>query len=178
MSKKVLIISASPRAKGNSDILCDEFMRGAQDAGHSVEKVRITDSNINYCTGCCSCIGNSGSCVQNDDMNEIMTKFVEADAIVLATPVYFRSMNGQMKTFIDRICPVYPIANNKDFYFIISAAGGQFPVDETVKSLEVFTDCLSGSKTKAVISSTGIWGEDGVKGKPVMQEAFNAGKNV
>ena len=55
MSKKVLILSSSPRRGGNSDTLCDEFLRGAQEAGHEVEKIFLKDKTIHYCTGCGVC---------------------------------------------------------------------------------------------------------------------------
>lgn len=51
MAKKVLILSSSPRRGGNSDLLCDRFMAGAQQAGHDVEKIFLRDKKINYCTG-------------------------------------------------------------------------------------------------------------------------------
>ena len=72
--KKILIISASPRENSNSDALCDEFMRGAQASGHHVEKIRLSEKDINYCTGCLACIHDPGSCVQQDDMAEIHKK--------------------------------------------------------------------------------------------------------
>jgi multimeric flavodoxin WrbA len=178
MSKNILLISASPRQQGNSDILCDEFLRGATDAGHQGEKIRLADRDINYCTGCCSCIGGSGVCVQQDDMAEIHKKLLAADVLVLAAPVYFRSFNGHMKTFIDRVCPIYSMIRNKDVYFIISAAGGKLPVDSTVESFRVFTDCLSGIREKGIISSTGIWDEGGVRDTSVMQQAYTAGRNA
>ena len=94
--KKVLIISASPRKGGNSDTLCDEFLRGAKDAGHDVEKIFLRDKKINYCTGCGLCNTNGYSaCSQKDDAPEILEKMVNADVIVLATPVYFYTMDGQ-----------------------------------------------------------------------------------
>jgi multimeric flavodoxin WrbA len=177
MSKKIIIISSSPRKNGNSDILCDEFMRGAEAAGHAVEKIRIADSDIRYCTGCCSCVGNPGSCVQDDDMNKIYPKILDADVMVLASPIYFRSFNAHMKTFMDRVCPIYPMINGKDVYYIVAAGGGQFPVDCTIKSFRVFTDCFSNITEKATIAATGVWNENGVKGKAVLKEAFEAGKN-
>ena len=116
MSKKVLVISASPRKGGNSDILCDEFIRGAKDAGNETEKIFLKDKKINYCTGCGFCNTNDYTeCSQKDDMAEILDKMVEADVIVMATPVYFYTMNGQMKTFIDRCCSRYTHITDKDF---------------------------------------------------------------
>ena len=94
MSKKVLILSSSPRKGGNSDLLCDEFMRGAKESGHDVEKIFIAQKKINYCMGCGVC-NSTSKCVQHDDMAEILDKMVSADAIVLATPIYFYSMDDQ-----------------------------------------------------------------------------------
>ena len=93
------------------------------EAGNNVEKIFLKDKKINYCTGCgyCSSHGQSG-CSQKDDMTEILDKMIDADAIVMATPVYFYAMNGQMKTFIDRVCAKYTSVSNKDFYFIATAA--------------------------------------------------------
>ena len=86
--KQVLIISASPRKNGNSDLLCDQFAQGAKESGHHVEKVFLTEKQIGYCRGCGVC-NTTHVCVQKDDMAEILDKMVKADVIVLATPVYF-----------------------------------------------------------------------------------------
>jgi multimeric flavodoxin WrbA len=74
MSKNILLVSASPGKGGNSDLLCDEFMRGAREAGHVAEKIRFAEKEINYCKGCCACVDNPGACLQQDDMNEIFQK--------------------------------------------------------------------------------------------------------
>ena len=103
MSKKILILSASPRRGGNSDILCDEFARGATEAGHKVEKVFLRDKNIKYCTGCYVCEKTNGVCAYKDDMPALLQNMIDADVLVLSTPVYFYCMNGQLKTVIDRI---------------------------------------------------------------------------
>jgi len=177
MSKKIVIISSTPRKNGNSDILSDEFMRGASEAGHEVEKIRLSEKEINYCTGCCTCIGKPRKCVQHDDMNEILTKILAADVMVLASPVYFRSFNGQMKTFIDRVCPAYPLIHNKDVYFIASAAGGSFPVESTFESFRTFTSCLDVVE-KGTVSVTGLWDAGKVKGTNSMKQAYSMGQNV
>ena len=101
MSKNILILSGSPRRGGNSDILCDRFMEGARESGHRAEKVFLRDKNIGYCIGCEACHQNNGVCVQKDDMAEILGKMIAADVIVMATPVYFYTMDAQMKTLID-----------------------------------------------------------------------------
>ena len=68
MSKKVLILSGSPRKGGNSDILCDEFLRGTQDAGHKAEKIRVAEKKVAPCSGCYYCSTHGGACVHKDDM--------------------------------------------------------------------------------------------------------------
>lgn len=123
MNKKVLILSSSPRRNGNSDLLCDSFAKGAKEVGSSVEKIFLKDLNINYCTGCGVCNNNGyRGCSQKDDMEPILAKMIDADVIVMATPVYFYAMCGQMKTLIDRCCAKYTKIINKDFYFILTAA--------------------------------------------------------
>ena len=77
MSKKILILSGSPRKGGNSDILCDEFLRGAQGAGHKVKKVRVAEKKVAPCSGCYYCSTHGGACVHKDDMADILQKMIE-----------------------------------------------------------------------------------------------------
>ena len=179
MSKKVLILSSSPRKGGNSDLLCDEFMRGAKESGHDVEKIFIAQKKINYCMGCGVC-NSTSKCVQHDDMAEILDKMVSADAIVLATPIYFYSMDGQLKTLIDRTVPRYTEIRNKDFYYIMTAADtNKDMLKRTVEAIRGFTeDCLSGAKEKGIIYGTGAWGKGEIKNTPQFLEAYEMRKNI
>ena len=81
MSKKILVISTSPRKNGNSDLLANEFVRGAQVAGHQVEKISLYDKTISFCRGCLSCL-NTQRCVIHDDADTIAQKMKTADSIV------------------------------------------------------------------------------------------------
>ena len=94
MNKKVLIISGSPRKGGNSDLLCDEFMRGALESGNEVEKIRVAEKKISFCSACYYCRQSGGVCAKKDDMADILQKVIDADVIVLASPVYFYSIDG------------------------------------------------------------------------------------
>lgn len=177
--KKILVISGSPRKGGNSDLLCDEFIKGATEAGNITEKIFISHKNIKYCTGCGIC-NKTHKCIINDDMQEILSKLVEADVIVLATPVYFYSMDGQMKTFIDRTVPRYSELKNKDFYFIVAAADeDKKMMERTLEGFRGFTeDCLEGAVEKGIIYGTGAWNIGDIKDSTAMIEAFNAGKTI
>jgi len=158
MAKKVLVLSGSPRKGGNSELLCDQFLRGAIEAGNQAEKIYVCDKKIGYCTACNACQGNGGKCVQKDDMAEILDKMINADALVMATPVYFYTMNAQMKTLIDRTYARYTAISNKEMYFIMTAAvGNKELLERTLESFRGFTACLSGAKEMGVIYGAGAW---------------------
>ena len=178
MSKKILIISSSPRKGGNSDLLCDEFIRGASEAGHKTEKVFLRDKNIHYCIGCGVC-NSTAKCVQSDDMEQILESMVEADVIVLATPVYFYTMDAQLKTLIDRTVPRYTEMRNKELYYIMTAADEEIEhMQKTVESLRGFTmDCLDGAVEKGIINGVGAWNKGEILDTPAMAQAYQMGKN-
>lgn len=177
MTKKVLILSSSPRRGGNSDTLCDRFLAGAKEAGHVAEKVFLGDKNIAYCTGCGGCI-KSGRCSQKDDMAALLDRMVEADVIVMATPVYFYTMAGQMKTFIDRCCARYRELGGKSFWFLLTAAdGNRKAMNRTVEGFRGFTSCLDDPKESGVIYGLGAWHKGDIQGNAAMDAAYQAGRS-
>ena len=179
MKKRVLILSASPRKGGNSDTLCNQLMEGAQQDGHQVEKIFLKEKKINYCTGCGACYNRGNGCSQKDDMENMLNKMIDADVIVMATPVYFYTMNGQMKTFIDRTCSRYTEINNKEFYFIVTAADDDKALmTRTIEEFRGFLYCLEGATEKGIIYGTGAWQIGDIKNKPVMEEAYKIGVNI
>lgn len=177
MSKKILVISGSPRKGGNSDLLCDEFIKGASESGNTVEKIYLKDKKIGFCTACYGCI-ETHQCVQKDDMKEILDKMKESDVIVLASPVYFYSVDAQMKVMIDRTLPEYLQITEKDFYFIATAADSKDLMERTMDVFRGYTDCLPGSKVKGLIYGAGAWEKGDILGKAAMAEAYKAGKTA
>ena len=177
--KNVLIISASPRKNGNSDLLCDRFAQGARESGHNVQKVFLASKKIGYCRGCGVC-NTTHTCVQKDDMAEILEQMVKVDVIVLATPVYFYSMDGQMKTLIDRTVPRYTEIAGKDFYFILTAADTEKAnFARTMEGFRGFTeDCLDGAREAGIIYGIGAWNAGEIKDTPAYDEAYAMGKQV
>lgn len=174
--KKILILSASPRKGGNSDLLCDQFSEGARQSGHATEKIFLKDKTIRYCTGCGVC--NAGkSCPQQDDMAEILEKMITSDVIVLATPVYFYTMNGQMKTLIDRTCARYTEIRNKEFYFIATMADpDKSDMERTFEGFRGFTSCLEDAREKGILYGVGAWQMGDIKTNKAMTEAYEMGK--
>ena len=177
MSKKVVIISASPRKGGNSDTLCEEFRRGCEEAGNQVVKISLRDKQINFCKACYYC-KKAGECIQQDDVPAILQQMTEADVIVLATPVYFYTMNGQLKTLIDRCLACGAKLTDKEIYFIATAAAGKEEMERTMDGLRGFTDCLPGAKISGLIYGAGAWQLGEIQGNPAMQQAYQMGKEI
>ncbi len=179
MRKNVLILSASPRRNGNSDILCDQFAKGANKAGHIIEKIFLKDKNIQYCTGCYMCEKTKGICVIKDDMSEILEKIIQSDILVLSTPVYFYCMNAQLKTVIDRTVARYGEIRNKDAYLIATAGEkGMEAMEGTITSFRGFLDCLQNVREAGLILGQGVHIHGEIKNSPVMQEAYEAGVKI
>ena len=177
--KKVLILSGSPRKGGNSDTLCDEFMRGAREAGNEVEKIRVSEKKIGYCTGCYYCQKSGGVCAIKDDMNELLQKMIDADVIVLASPVYFYSIDAQLKTVIDRTVARWLEVKNKEFYYIATSADkDQKSQERTIECFRGYAECVEGAVEKGVIYATGVYQKGEIQNSPALAEAYQMGLKV
>lgn len=178
MGKKVLILSGSPRKNGNSDILCNEFMKGAVESGNEVEKIRVSEKKIDFCTGCYAC-RDTGVCAIKDDMADVMQKIIDADVIVLASPVYFYSIDAQLKALIDRTVCRWTEVKNKEFYYIMTAADtAKKSMETTLACFRGYADCVEGAKEMGVIYGTGVYDKGEIKDKKAMSEAFEMGRNI
>lgn len=177
MDKKVLIISASPRKGGNSDILCDQFMRGAQEAGHPTEKIFLRDYKINFCMACYGC-QKTKKCIQKDDGNEILDKMVQADVIVFSTPVYFYAMNGQLKTLIDRTLPRFSELKGKAYLIATCADPGMDAVEGTISDFRNFLRMTPELKESDTILGLNAWSKGDIIENPAIAQAYEAGKNI
>lgn len=175
--KNVLVLSSSPRENGNSDILCKQFALGAKESGHNVEVVRIPNKKIGYCIGCYAC-RNTGKCFQKDDMAELTEKVLKADVIVFATPVYFYTMSAQLKTFIDRLTPIYEDVK-ADIYIMCTAWDPEVKnLQLTVESIRGLTkDCFEDCTEKGVIVVGDVGSKGEINGRIELQQAYEMGKN-
>lgn len=179
MNKNVLILSGSPRKGGNSDLLCEEFLRGAKESGNIVEKIFIREKKIGYCTACYYCKRSGGICAIKDDMADILRKMNEADVIVMSSPVYFYSIDAQMKTLIDRCVAQWTQIKDKEFYYIMTAAEDSDDVMNcTLECFRGLAACLSGSAEKGVIYGKGVYEAGEIKGHPAMKKAYEMGKGL
>ena len=177
--KNIIIVSSSPRKDGNSETLAKNFMRGATDAGNAVEYVSINDVDLKFCKGCFYCQSHDG-CVIKDDMNGLYEKFQKADVLVFATPVYYYSVCGQLKTFLDRLNPLYPRDNKFKEIYLLCAAHDDNPaaMDGCVSDINGWIDCFDGVALKSVLRAVGVEKYGDVLKTNFPAQAYDMGKNV
>lgn len=100
---RILVLNGSPRAQGNTKKMVDAFSEGAVSAGHHVDAVDVCKKKIAGCLACEYChTKGRGDCMQKDDMQEIYALLTAAEMLVLASPIYYHGISGQLKCAIDR----------------------------------------------------------------------------
>ncbi len=167
--KKIVIVNSSPRINGNCDILCSEFGRGAvMNEGNEVSRIDLKDLNVDFYR----------EEQEEDDLDNVAHQMMEADVIVLATPVYFYNMSGMMKTLIDRMMPYFTRIADKDFYFILTAAVNRSEMEATSEALQGFTDSLPNSNLVHVFYGNNVSQKGDVMDRPIINEVFEIASKI
>ena len=179
MRKNVLILSSSPRKGGNSETLAAAFSKGAQETGNQVETVYLREMHYGFCKGCLAC-QKTGHCVIKDDAVEIAAKMQNADVLVFATPVYYYSVSGQLKTMLDRANPLF----NTDYTFtkayLLATAAEDEPetVEGTVKAVQGWVDCFDRCELAGTVFAGGVIDVGEIAGHPALEKAHQMGKKI
>ncbi|MBR1784862.1 MAG: NAD(P)H-dependent oxidoreductase [Bacteroidales bacterium] len=177
--KRILIICGSPRKNGNSDLLAARLASGAVEAGHTVETVYIRDLRMGFCHGCLACLPDRKACVQRDDINALLPRVLEADVLVLCTPVYYYSVTGQMKTFLDRLNPLYGHLRGKDVVYMVTAMDDSHAqLDRAMDAMQGFVDCFDDMRVRARVYGGGATEKGEVVGTQAYDEAYLVGKTL
>lgn len=176
--KRVLILSASPRKNGNSQLLCQRFQEGAEARGHRVKLVRLAEKQIGFCRACDACMKGSGKCVLKDDMGELLEDFQRADVLVLATPVYFYGICAQMKAFIDRTYPIWQHLGEKEVYYIVSAGLGTDIIQRSLGDLDGFVEHLERYEIKGRLYAANVMEAGLVRDTALMEQAYQMGLQI
>ena len=128
---------------------------------------------------CYYCRNSGGKCVIDDDMPEILDEIIKADVIVLASPVYFYSVDAQLKAVIDRTVARWLEVKNKDFYYIMTAADNtKEAMETTLACFRGYADCVEGARECGVIYGTGVYEKGEILNSPAMEQAYETGKSV
>jgi len=177
--KNILIISTSLRNNSNSYILATKFMEGAKKAGNNVELISLQNKNISFCKGCFAC-QKLGKCIIKDDANQIVEKMLNADVICWATPVYYYSVSGQMKTLIDRANSLYS-SNYKfrEVYLLLTATENEsFTKEGAIKACQGWVDCFDNVELKDTLFVGDVTDPNDILNNPLLDKAYELGKNV
>lgn len=181
MGKKIIILNGSPRIKGNTSALIREFTRGAEDAGHKVVRFDLQKMNIHPCLGCCQGGKDPETpCVQKDDMLSIYPHYRQADLVVLASPLYYWTISGQLKCAFDRLFAVAECdpdyANPKKECVLLMAAEG-YGFEETVYWYDKLMGHLGWTDRGKVLCG-GVMDAGEIEGNPKLEEAYKLGLNL
>ena len=179
MGKTVLIVSSSQRKHGNSETLADAFANGAREADHSVETVRLREKQIGFCRGCLACL-KLGHCVIQDDAVEIAAKMHDADVLVFATPVYYYSVCGQLKTMLDRANPLFgsDYAFSEAYLLATAVEDGRSTFDGAKKAVQGWVDCFSRCTLAGTVFAGGVDGVGEIAGHPALEQARQMGMGI
>ena len=181
MAKKIVILNGSPRLKGNTAQLISAFTKGAEESGNTVERFDLQKMNIHPCLGCCGGGKNPDSpCVQKDDMEKIYPSYKEADVVVLASPLYYWTISGQLKCAFDRLFAVAECNENyanpiKECVLLMAAEGNGY--DETIYWYDRAMKHL-GWKDKGKVLYTGVFAPGDIEGKKELTDAYLLGKAI
>ena len=181
MGKKIIVLNGSPRKNGNTSALVKAFRDGAESAGHSVTEFWLGGMKINGCRGCCAGGKNPESpCVQKDDMEQIYPAYKEADVVVLASPLYYWTISGQLKCAFDRLFAVAecdPSYTNprKESALLMAAEGNGF--EETVYWYDHLMGHI-GWKDCGKVLCGGVMAVGDIEGKPELEEARRLGASI
>ena len=183
--KHILVVKGSPREKGNSSVLADQLVEGARSSGATVEVFILQNMNIQACNACDACQESpENGCILEDDMQTLYPKLRQADAIAIATPVYWFTMSAQTKLFIDRWfameSPVGNALKGKTFGIILTY-GDTDPVTSgainAIRSFEDMFHYLNADIAGFVYGSASQAGE--IKSqKDLLDRAFKLGQKM
>ncbi len=179
MRKKVLIISSSPRKGGNSETLAASFAKGAKEAGNEVETIYLQEKQYGFCRGCFACL-KLGHCVIKDDAVEIVAKMHDADVLVFASPVYYYSVSGQLKTMLDRANPLFDAdyAFTKVYFLATAAEDEEETAAGSIKVIQGWVDCFPRCKLAKTVFAGGVNDIGDIDGHPALETAYLVGKEV
>ena len=187
---KVLGIFGSPRRSGNTDLLLEEALRGAQEKGANVERLYLSDYAITPCKECHGC-DHAGNCVVLDDMQKIYPKLLEADVIIFASPIFFYGVTAWAKALIDRSQALWSRKyllkdpslgkegrKRKGFFISVGATKGQRVFDGAILTVKYFFDVLNAEYVGELLFRGVEAKGDILKHAEALQQAYEMGRKL
>lgn len=183
---KVLGIMGSPRIEGNTDLLLDEALKGAQSQQAEVEKIVVDKLKITPCREYYGCL-KDGNCVIRDDMDDIYPKLLEADGIIVASPIFFYGLAAQLKALIDRCQALWarryilhnlPDLARKGVFIGVGATRGKQLFNGSILTVKYFFQAI-GVEYVDELLVRGVDKKGEIKEHPTaLSDAFELGKRL
>ena len=184
---RVLGIMGSPRIKGNTDLLLDETLKGAHSQEAEVEKIIVDKLKIAPCREYYGCL-RDGNCVIRDDMDDIYPKLLSADAIIVASPMFFYGLSSQLKALIDRCQALWAKKyilkqdisdlNRKGAFIAVGATRGKQLFDGSILTVKYFFKAISVNYVDELLVR-GVDKKGEIKEHPTaLSDAFELGKKL
>jgi len=179
MSRKILVVTGSPRKKGNTDLLADAFVSGAEAAGNEVHRFDAGRADINGCIDCKYCFAHDGKCQQEDDMQKAYPLLYECDVLVLASPIYWFTFSSQIKAFIDRMfcCIGKPFAVKSTVLLTVQEDKDITVADSAIKTYKAFTSYAQWGDI-GIVTVPNVNDVGAIIGNPKLDEARELGTSI
>ncbi len=187
---KVLGLFGSPRKGGNTDLLLDEALKGAAAEGATVEAIHLSDCRITPCRECLSCF-KSGDCVIADDMQRIYPRLLEADIVILASPIFFYGITGWAKAMVDRVQALWARKyvlfdpalgkegiKRKGFFISVGGTKGQRMFEGAILTVRYFFDAFNADYAGELLFRKVDACGDILKNPEALPHAFAVGRKL
>jgi len=189
-SIKTLGIFGSPRKGGNTDVLLEEALKGAEKEGADVERLHIADFHITPCIECLQCL-QKGECVIQDDMQKIYPKLLESDIIILASPIFFYGITAWAKALVDRSQALWARKyilkdpslgkegkRRKGFLISVGGTKGQKVFEGAILTAKYFFDVLNADYVGELVFRNMDAKGDILKQPDALSQAFESGRKL
>jgi len=187
---KVLGIFGSPRKGGNTDLLLEQALKGAVQEGAQVERIHLAELHVLPCKECHGC-DRTGECVVQDDMKAITPKLMDADIILLASPIFFYGITGWAKALVDRSQAIWvrkyllkdpsfstEVKKRKGFFISVGATKGQKLFEGAILTVKYFFDAIHAEYAGDLLVRGLDAKGDILKQPDALRQAFEAGRNL
>ena len=181
---RVLGIMGSPRMKGNTDLLLDEALKGAESQGAEVEKILVDKLQISPCKEYYGCL-KDGKCVIKDDMDDIYDKLLVADAVIIASPMFFYTVSAQLMLLISRSQALWArkyvlknldIPEKRGAFIAVGATRGEKLFDGPKLTVKYFFQAINAKYTDELLIR-GVDKRGEIKEHPTaLSDAYELGK--
>ncbi len=176
---KIVVLTGSPRKNGNSSYLAEQFIKGAQEAGHEVFRFDVAFLKVEGCMACNRC-GMDGPCVLKDDFELVRPRLLDADMVVFATPMYYFGISAQLKKIIDRFYAINGQIKGtpKKAAFLMTYANTA--KKEAEPMLLHYNTLMSylGWESVGTVVAPGVWVAGSIRNTVYPQRAYQLGKNL